>query len=143
MANIPISFSVSIPKELEASDFDRKVVMDALSKVGKEICLFSRRKLSKKTVSEAGTYPGKRTGRMQRAIKIHKSKRKDKYWIRVQIDSFKDHHMWYPGPLMYGRKDKTLMPRKDAIADSGDELSNKTTRAISDALDKALKGWGG
>lgn len=143
VAKFPLDFAVSIPKELDNTDFDRKVMMKSLTDIGKAIRLTARRKLSSKTPSKPNQYPAKRTGRMMKAVKVHKSKKKDKYWVRVQIDSFKDRHFWYPGPLVAGRHDGSLKPRRDSIIDSGLENENKTIQALSDALDKALKGWSG
>lgn len=142
-AKIPLNFDVSMPKELDSTDFDRKIMMKSLTDIGKDIRLVARRKLSSKTTSKPGQYPAKRTGRMMKSVKVHKAKLKDKYWIRVQIDSFKDQHMWYPAPLVRGRNDNSLKPRRDSIIDSGLENENKTIQALSDALDKALKGWSG
>lgn len=143
VAKLPLDFAVSIPKELDHTDFDRSVMMKALTDIGKGIRLTARRKLSSKTPSQPGQYPGKRTGRMMKAVKVHKAKRKDKYWIRVQVDSFKDRHFWYPAPLTSGRNDNSLKPRRDSIVDAGIENQNKTVQVLSDALDKALKGWSG
>lgn len=138
-AGIPVSFAVQIPKELQADDFDFKVVKEALRTVGKKIQRSAKKKLSDR---KGSLYPRLQTGRLRKAVKVHVSKKKDKFWVRVQVDSFKDYPFWYPAPLMYGRKDGTLKPRHDAVVESGDELQDESLSEVSDALSKALKGWG-
>ena len=43
---IPVSFSVQIPKELQADDFDSKIIKSALRDVGKSIQKTAKKKLS-------------------------------------------------------------------------------------------------
>ncbi len=144
MANevgLPISIFVQMPKELEQVDYDRKAMMGALTEVGKKIRLTSRRLLNSKSVSKPGEVPGKVTGRMYRAVKVHKSKRKDRYWVRVQIDSFPDKHHWYPAALMYGSAKHNLKPREDALHLAGRKHEDESVNLIQNAMEKSLKGW--
>jgi len=140
--SIPVSVSVKLPEGLKASDFDRKVMMKALTEAGKKIQLTSKRLLNTKgTPSKAGELPKRVTGRMWRHVKLHKAKRKDRYWVRVQIDSFNDVPMWYPAALMYGSTKRKLQPRKDAIWQAHASTEAQTTNLIELALGKAIKGW--
>lgn len=139
MASIPVTFNCFLDDRMNSDDYDRKVVMNTLNLVGREIVKSAKKKVS---AINATTYPGKITGRLRKNIKIHKAKRKDRFWIRVQIDTFKDFPFWYPAPLMYGRKDGRLRPRRDAVVDSAEEIKEQSIKAIQNALDRALKGWG-
>lgn len=131
--------SVKMDAGLSGESFDRKILMSELSKVGTSIKKKSQRLLNSKSKSKEGDYPGFLSGRMRRHVKVHKAKRKDKFWVRIQIDTFKDRHFWYPNVLTSGRHDGSLKPRKDAIITANDLLSTKTQQAVSDALDKALR----
>lgn len=136
-----MSFSMSFPEGLLHADLDRKTVMAGLTDVNKKWRQTAKRLLSSRRVSKEGEFPGKRTGRMRRAVKIHKAKRKDKLWARTQVDSFKDVPMWYPAPLTYGRKKGDLKPRANPITESAKLHETESRRKIDNAIVNAIKGW--
>ena len=136
-----MSFAMSFPEGLLHTDLDRKTVMTGLTDVNKKWRQTAKRLLSSRRISKEGEFPGKRTGRMRRAVKIHKAKRKDKLWVRTQVDSFKDVPMWYPAPLTYGRKKGDLKPRANPITESAKLHETESRRKIDNAIVNAIKGW--
>lgn len=140
--SFPIFVSVGIPEGLDGSDFDRKVLMKGLTDASKGIQKLSKRMLNRRGApSEDGEIPKRQTGRMWRHVRVKKAKRKNRYWTRVQIDSFEDYRFWYPAPLMYGSSKNNLRPRTDAIWSASAVLETQTTSIIDEAMRKALKGW--
>ena len=141
--SLPISVKVHMPDGLRGSDLDRKVLMKGLSDAGRKIKTLSKRLLNVKNKGAASTaseIPRRVTGRMWRHVKVHKAKRKDRYWVRVQIDSFED-SKWYPAPLMYGSTKRNIKPRKDAIWEAHRQLEQSTTNIVELAMTKSIKGW--
>lgn len=142
MSGIPIFVSVKLPEGLDPKDFDRKVVMQGMTQAAKEIQSLSKQLLNSRGAPSApNEFPKRVTGRMWRHVKIHKAKRKDRLWARVQIDSFADAHFWYPAPLMYGSDQRNIKPRMDAVWSAQARLENRTTSIVEMALSKGLKGW--
>ena len=144
MANdvaVPVSVVVDLPKGLKTVDFDRKIVMAALRQAAKNIQKESRNLLKLKRVSKEGEVPGRLTGRLFKSVKVHASKRKDRYWAKTQIDSFEDGEDWYPAPLFYGRKDGSLKPRLDPVSTTGERQADKNAELVQKALESSLKGW--
>jgi len=142
MSGIPIFVSVKLPEGLDAKDYDRKVVMQGMTQAAKQIQQLSKRLLnSKNAPSEPNDFPKRVTGRMWRHVKVHKAKRKDRLWARVQIDSFKDGHFWYPAPLFYGSTKRNIKPRMDAVWSAQARLEDQTNAIVEMALSKGLKGW--
>lgn len=140
--SFPIFVSVRIPKELESSDFDRKILMKGLTEASKNIQRLSKRMLNVRGApSKDGEVPKRQSGRMWRHVRVKKAKKKDKFWTRVQIDSFEDYNFWYPAPLMYGSSKRNIRPRTDAIWSASAQLETQTTSIIENALSKSLKGW--
>ena len=136
-----MSLAVSFPEGLLHTDLDRKTVMTGLADVNKKWRQTAKRLLSTKGVSKPGEFPGKKTGRMRRAVKIHKAKKTEKMWVRTQVDSFKDVPMWYPAPLTYGRKKGDLKPRANPITASAKLHEIESMRKIDNAIVNAIKGW--
>ena len=137
MVSVPIDIRVHLPEGLDATDFDRKPVMAAIAGAAKDIRQLARRKMASRN---SRPYPAKVSGLMQRSVKVHKAKRKDKLWARTQIDSFPG-KFWYPAPLFYGSDKHNIRAFESPIVDAGDELSGKNLTAIQNAIDSALKGW--
>lgn len=136
-----LDVSVSLPKGLDSMDFDRKEVMKGLRKGGSLIRARAKKLISKKGRSKVGEYPARQTGAMRNAVKLVSSKRKDRMWVRVQANMPQDAHMFYPAVLNYGRKDNTLKPRLNAIADAGQQLDSQVRAIVDDAVYRAMKIW--
>ena len=136
-----MSLAVSFPEGLLHTDLDRKTVMAGLTDVNKKWRQTAKRLLSSRRISKEGEFPGKRTGRMRRAVKIHRAKKTEKMWVRTQVDSFKDVPMWYPAPLTYGRKKGDLKPRANPITASAKLHETESMRKIDNAIVNAIKGW--
>ncbi len=141
MSNEFVNITVKIPKSLKVKDLDRKAVMKALRESSKLVKQQSKKLISRKKVSKPGELPGKRTGRMRRAIKTISSRKKYKLWSVVQIKSIPDAY-FYPAVIMYGRKDGTLKSRKNPITEAAKLLDRKTTEIIEDAVIDSIKGFG-
>lgn len=140
-SGILLAARVTLPDGLDASDYDRKVVMKGLRQAAAAIRSQSRQLLNRRgAASKEGDFPARQTGAMVRAVKVHAAKKRDKFWTRVQIDSIKDAPFWYPAPLMYGSK-RGLKPRRDAVWQAGQQLESRTTATVEGALRRALKGW--
>lgn len=132
--------SVKLPGKFSQMEFDRKTVMKGLKQASRLTQQLSKRLISDKRRSKAGEYPGRNTGRMRRNVKVVNAKRKDRLWSRVQVSTLKD-SFFYPAVLNYGRRDHTLEPRKNFIADAQQQLKSTTDAIIEDACWSALKVW--
>ncbi|MGN0896357.1 MAG: hypothetical protein ACI4NC_06285 [Succinivibrio sp.] len=135
------NISIKLPKGLDALDFDRKTVMKSVREATKIVQKTAKRYISTRSVSKPGEIPGRRTGRMRRAVKCHYSKRKDRLWGRVQVDTIQDSDVFYPAVLMYGKKDSTLKPRKNFIEQAFIEQESKVNSLIDDGMSKGIKLW--
>ncbi len=140
-SGIVVGQRVILPHGLDAMGFERKVVMRGLTDAARPVRLLAKKMLAKRRVSKAGEVPGRRTGTMWRHVKIHKSKSKDKFWTRVQIDTIKTAKTWYPAPLMYGSPALGILPRRDAVWDAGAQLDSATREIVARSLQRAIKWW--
>jgi hypothetical protein len=146
MANIslPVSVRIQIPKGLSDSNLERKVLMKGLSDAGRKIKTLSKHLLNVKNkgvASNPSEFPRRVTGCMWRHVKVHKAKKKDRYWVRVQIDSIENEDFWYPAALMNGSTKRNIKPRKDAIWEAHRQLEQSTTTIVEASLAKSIKGW--
>ncbi len=141
---VPISIQAKLPdhflNNLSVDADDRNVIMNALVGAAKDIRLLSRRKMRS---SKSGDYPARITGRMMRHVRVKKARpsRSTSLWARVQIDSFKDKHFWYPAPLFYGSKVRNIRAYQSPIIDAGNELEGESLKRVQDAIDKVVQGW--
>lgn len=141
MSNL-LSLKTQIPKGIYATELSRPIIMKGLSTACKNIQQTSKKLISSKMVSKEGELPGRYTGRMRRNIKLHKSRKKDKLWVRVQVDSFKDVPVWYPAVLNYGKRDQSLKPRANPITKASQLRERENISIIEEALANSIKGWG-
>lgn len=139
--SIAIGFNVEMPKNLTSIDFDRKPVMQALRAQARKIAQTSKRLVSARGPSQPNQYPGRDSGAMRRNIKVHASKKKDKFWARVQIDTIEGEKVWYPAVLNYGSDKRHIDRRLNPITAAGELSGAGAQNAITAALWKGLKGW--
>lgn len=137
-----LTVSLQMPKVLKIKDIDRKVLMKGLREASKVVSKQAKKLCSTKEVSKPGEIPGRRTGRMRRAIRNHASRRQGKFWSRTQVDTIKDADMFYPAVLFYGKKNGSLKPRKNPIVEATKLTEPKTKAIIEDAVIDSIKGFG-
>ncbi len=141
MANL-VKVECAFPKNFTRLDFDRKTVMKGLRKASRVVANQSKKLVAPKRRSKPGEYPGRDTGRMRRNIKVVSAKKREHFWTRVQVSSFKDKHFFYPAVLAAGKKNRTLLPRRNFIADAQTQTIHQTEPVINQAVWDALKVWG-
>jgi hypothetical protein len=137
---ITFSVDVHLPKGLDTMDFNRTPVMRVLRAQAKKVAQTSKRLVSAKGPSKDGQYPGRVSGQMRKHIKVHASKKQDKFWTRVQVDSI-ENSMFYPAVLNYGSSKRNIKPRQNAITAGGDLHATEIQNAIAEALWQGIKGW--
>ncbi|MDO5352014.1 MAG: hypothetical protein Q4E81_04185 [Succinatimonas sp.] len=115
--------------------------MKGLRESSKLVKQQSKKLISKKKVSKPGELPGRRTGRMRRAIKTMSSRQKYKFWSVAQVCSIPNSY-FYPAILIHGRKDGSLEPRKNPITEATKLLDKKTSKIIENAVIDSIKGFG-
>ena len=135
-----VSVSCDFPKNFDHLDFDRKTVMQGLRKASRIVANQSKKLVAPKRRSKPGEYPGRDTGRMRRNVKVVSAKKKERFWTRVQVSSLKD-HFFYPAVLAAGKKNRTLLPRRNFIADAQTQTIHTTEPIIQKAVWNALKVW--
>lgn len=83
-------------------DFERKKVRKTMRKQGREIQKEARRLVSRRVISQAGEYPGKQTGLLQRSIQVRLSR--SGFLVRVAPNKIAGMKAFYPAFLFYGTK---------------------------------------
>lgn len=141
MSSPLVHVEYNLPKNLDVMDLDKKVVKKGLRRASRIVQQTSKRLIAPKRRSKPGEYPGRDTGRMRRHVKVIYSKKPYTMWSRVQVSSFEDKHMFYPAVLAYGKKNHTLLPRRNFIADAQDQTRAQTDPIIEKAVWDALKVW--
>ncbi len=135
-----IKVSCKLPNYLTVMDLDRKTIKKGLRRVARLVQQSSKRLISPKRRSKPGEYPGRDTGLMRRNVKVVMSKKRDKLWARVQVSTLPN-SFFYPAVLASGKKDHTLLPRKNFIGDAQDLTRHQTDPIIDDAISDSLKVW--
>lgn len=133
-------------------DFDKVQVRRAMRKIGAKVRKDARRLVSRRAVSEADEYPGKRTGELARSIKSKVSR--PGFLVAVRPDKTTRMDAFYPAFLGYGvtgaarRKDHRaqvkngrwrIAPRKNYMIDALDDNRAWIQTVLKEALQGALK----
>ena len=95
-------------------DFDKRLVNRELLVQGRRVQRTARRLVARKAVSEAGQFPGKQTGALQKAIDLVKPRSKLGFWIKVEPTTAKIKRtgkIYYPAILFHGSKKRSIEPR--------------------------------
>lgn len=135
-----IKFSCKLPKYLTVMDLDRKTMKKGLRRAARLVQQQSKRLISPKRRSKPGEYPGRDTGLMRRNVKVVMAKRKNRLWSRVEVSTLPD-SFFYPAVLAYGKRNHTLLPRKNFIGDAQDLTKDQTEPIIEQAITDSLKVW--
>lgn len=151
MSNM-LNVSMSLPRGMVPKDLNRKTVMKGLKEATKIVSKQAKKLCGKKMTSKSGELPGKKSGKLRKAIKNHSAKNKsEKLWSRTQFDTIPD-HFFYPAPLFYGRKEtiktkngKTyrvgmLIARKNPVILATKMTENQTESVIKKAVLDGMKG---
>ena len=66
--------SAQVDRGFRNIDYDPRALRKPLRAAGNEVRKMARTLIARRAVSEAGQYPGKQTGRMQRSIRVRLSR---------------------------------------------------------------------
>lgn len=134
----PVEVNVSILGHSKI-DFDRRKVRRTLMREGRQIQRLARRKVARRAVSQAGQYPGRVTGALQRAIDMVVAR--NGFWVRVEPTTRRiklASDVYYPAILNYGSRKRGIQPRGNYMTDALDERRNQARAALAEALQDAL-----
>lgn len=114
---------------------EKREVRRALVKSGQLVRKSARRLVSRRAVSGAGQFPGKRTGTLARSIRYKVSKP----GLLVRVLPFKIAGMkeFYPAFLHYGVRGR-IAPRKNYMTEALEDQRGRIESIIADALEGAL-----
>lgn len=134
----PIELNVSLLGHTKI-DFDRRTVRRTLMREGRVIQRLARRKVARRAVSQAGQYPGRVTGALQRAIDMVVAR--NGFWVRIEpttkrIKEASD--VYYPAILNYGSRKRNIQPRGNYMTDALAERRDQSRAALAAALQDAL-----
>lgn len=122
-------------------DFDKRVINRELRKQARRVQRRSRRMVATRAISEAGQYPGKQSGALQKAIDIVRPFKSTAFWIKVEPTTAKIKQtgkIYYPAILHHGSKARNISPRGNYMADALDQESEVIRSGLQQALAEAL-----
>lgn len=76
--------SAQVDRGFRNIDYDPRALRKPLRAAGNEVRKIARMLIARRAVSEAGQYPGKQTGRMQRSIRVRLSRSGMRRWYLHQ-----------------------------------------------------------
>ena len=133
--------------DLQRTDFDKRKFKPFLRVIGGKLRKSARVRINSYWTSKPNTYPGKKTGALQRAISVKYFR--SGYGLKLQQDMPKrragdaKEEAFYPAFLRYGVKDKggwRINPRKNYIEDSFELHRQEMVNGVAQALGESLKG---
>lgn len=133
--------------DLQRTDFDKKKFKPFLRVIGGKLRKSARVRVNSYWTSKPNTYPGKKTGALQRAISVKYFR--SGYGLKLQQDMPKrragdtKEEAFYPAFLRYGVKGKggwRIAPRKNYIEDAFNLHRQEMVSAVAQALGESLKG---
>lgn len=146
---------VSVDPGFKRIDYDAKALKQPLRKSGNAVRKIARKMISRKAVSEAGQFPGKQTGTMQKSIKVKLSK--SGYSVAVYPTKTQAMPVYYPAFVVYGHRapysettqearshkqrpgKKVAAPRKNFVPEAADKYAKTFQSEMFDALGEAIK----
>ena len=146
---------VSVDHGFKRIDYDAKALKQPLRKSGNAVRKIARKMISRKAVSEAGQFPGKQTGTMQKSIKVKLSK--SGYSVAVYPTKTQAMPIYYPAFVVYGHRapysetaqearshkqrsgKKVAAPRKNFVPEAADKYAKTFQSEMYDALGEAIK----
>lgn len=133
--------------DLQRTDFDKRKFKPFLRVIGGKLRRSARVRVNSEWTSRPNTYPGKKTGALQRAISVKYFR--SGYGLKLQQDMPKrragdaKEEAFYPAFLRYGVKGKggwRINPRKNYIEDSFELHRQEMVSGVAQALGESLKG---
>lgn len=133
--------------DLQRTDFDKQKFKPFLRIIGGKLRKSARLRVNSEWTSRANTYPGKKTGALQRAISVRYFR--SGYGLKLQQDmpkrraGDKKEEAFYPAFLRYGVKGKRgwrIDPRKNYIEDAFNLHRQEMVNSVAQALGESLKG---
>lgn len=135
---------------LDRMDFDKKKFRPFLRIIGRKLQKSARIRVDSQWTSRAGTYPGKKTGALQKAIRIKYFR--SGFGLKLQQDMPRRRsgdtrkQEFYPAFLRYGVKNKKkggyrIESRKNYIEDAFNLHREETVSLVAAGLDASLKGF--
>lgn len=146
---------VSVDPGFKRIDYDAKALKKPLRQSGNAVRKIARKMISRKAVSEAGKFPGKQTGTMQKSIKIKVSK--SGYSVAVYPTKTQAMPAYYPAFVVYGHRGpnsetaqearshkqrsgkKVAAPRKNFVPEAADRYAKTFQSEMFAALGEAIK----
>ena len=122
-------------------DFDKRVINRTLFVEGRRTQRTARRLVARKAISEAGQFPGKQTGALQKAIDLVRPRSKVGFWIKVEPTTAKIKQtgkIYYPAILHYGSIKRGIAPRENYMTAALETNRAVSRAALAQALEKAL-----
>lgn len=147
--------SVKVDSGFRTIDYDPRKIKTALRKAGQDVRKEARKLIAKKAVSDAGCFPGKDSGEMQRSIRAKVSK--SGYSVAVYPTKTPNMPVYYPAFVVYGHRgpgsetsqerrrhkqrigEKVAKPRANFIYAAADRKASDFQAAMEKALDDAIK----
>ena len=126
---------------LRRTDIDVKAFRPKLRLIGRTLVKQARHKVSKVGVSGPNEYPGRRTGKLRKAIKYRLFK--SGFGLVLMQGMPDGAQEFYPSFLRYGAKRKRgglLQARKNYIEDTGTTNKEFAFQVVREAIDESLKG---
>lgn len=133
--------------DLQRTDLDKKKFKPFLRMIGGKLRRSARVRVDSYWTSKANTYPGKKTGALQRAISVKYFR--SGYGLKLQQDTPKrragdtKEEAFYPAFLRYGVKGKgswRIAPRKNYIEDAFNLHREEMVNSVAQVLGESLKG---
>lgn len=135
--------------DLQRTDFDKKKFRSFLRVIGGKIRKSAKLRVDSQWTSRPNTYPGKKTGSLQKAISIRYFR--SGYGMKVQqempkrSEGDKRKEAFYPAFLRYGavngKKPRwRILPRRNYIEDAFNLHREEMVNGVAQALEESLKG---
>lgn len=133
--------------DLQRTDFDKRKFKPFLRVIGGKLRKSARVRVNSYWTSKPNTYPGKKSGALQRAISVKYFR--SGYGLKLQQDMPKRRagdtkkEAFYPAFLRYGVKGKgswRIAPRKNYIEDAFNLHREEMVNSVAQALGESLKG---
>lgn len=145
----------SVDPGFRTIDYDPKELRKPLQKAGQAVRKIARKFISRRAVSEAGGFPGKDSGEMQRSLRVKMSR--SGYSVAVYPTKTSRMQAYYPAFVVYGHRgpgsetveqarrhkkrpgEKVAKPRKNFVPAAAEKYAGQFEDAMSDALAQAIK----
>jgi hypothetical protein len=136
-------------------DYDSKELRKPLRKAGNDVRKLARKLISRRSVSDAGDFPGRDSGEMQRSLRVKVSR--SGYSVSVYPTKTQRMPVYYPAFVVYGHRgpgsetleqsrchkkrpgEKVAKPRKNFVPAAAEQYSGTFHETMANALANAIK----